>query len=70
MENLLLHTGSLHPGTVGEPRPHMPGVLVYPMTGAYVVSKIGYTSDPSGTEVGGWRSVYLEPVRGPESAKA
>jgi len=70
VDTLLLHAGSLNPGTVGEPRPHIPGVLVYPMTGAYVVSKIGYTSDPSGTVVGGWRSVYLEPVRGPESANA
>jgi hypothetical protein len=62
VENLLLHTGTLHPGTVGEPGVHRPGQLFYPLHGAYVVSKISYTSDLSGTVVGGWRSVYLEPV--------
>jgi len=70
VENLLLRTGSLHPGTVGEPGVHRPGVLVYPMTGAYVVSKVGYTSDLTGTVLGGWRSVYLEPLRGHGSANA
>jgi hypothetical protein len=62
VENFLLHTGSLHPGTVGEQHPGTAGNLIYPMHGAYVVSKISYHSDLTGIVVGGWRSVYLEPT--------
>ncbi len=65
-ENFLLHTGSLHPGTVGEQGRQPPGHLSYPMHGDYVVAKISYRSDPDGTVVGGWRSVYLEPFGEPQ----
>lgn len=62
VENFLLHTGSLHPGTVGKPHLYSPDKLLYPMTGDYVVAKVHYYSDPTGTVIGGWRSAFLEPV--------
>jgi hypothetical protein len=65
-ENFLLHSGSLHPGTVGQQGCQPPGHLSYPMHGDYVVARIGYRSDLDGTVVGAWRSVYLEPFGQPQ----
>jgi len=65
-EHFLLHSGSLHPGTVGEQGCQPSGHLSYPMHGEYVVSRISYRSDLDGTVVGGWRSVYLEPFGEPQ----
>ena len=63
MENLLLYTGSLHPGTTETTTPRG---KYYQMSGCYVVSKISYHSDPHGTVVGGWRQVYLERIASPK----
>lgn len=61
-EGLLFRTGSLHPGTVGDSSTCSAGNSVYSLIGDYVAVKIHYQSDLTGTVIGGWRSVYLEPT--------
>lgn len=61
VDNFLLYSGSLHPGTVGEIDPYVLGRESYALTGEYAVVKVDYTSDLTGKVIGGWRSIYLEP---------
>lgn len=62
VENFLLYSGSLHPGTVRREGAWIKTKWLYQMTGKYAISEITYHSDPKGTVVGGWRSCWLEPV--------
>lgn len=59
VENFLMHSGSLSPGTVPRAAYWAPKQL-YPMVGEYVVTKIDYHSDLAGTLVAGWRSCWLD----------
>jgi hypothetical protein len=67
VQNFLLHTGDLHPGTVGQPA--LGGAChrtFYSMVGSYVIDRIGYRSDLTGTVVGGWRSCWLQSYEPPD----
>jgi hypothetical protein len=67
VQNFLLHTGDLHPGTVGQPA--LGGAshrTIYSMVGSYVIDRIGYRSDLTGTVVGGWRSCWLQAYEPPD----
>lgn len=61
IDNFLLHSESLHPDTKRTQHPHYPDAGLYTLTGGYVIRKITYTSDLTGTVIAGWRSLYLEP---------
>lgn len=61
-ENFLLYSGSLPADVASVDHPGYPGDRLYPMTGTWVVCRIDYTSDLTGKVIGGWRSLYLEPL--------